>query len=117
MPDISHDTFPLRSRDQSSVAAVVLICLFMMAAYGLRHRERLIDIDQAEPLSADFRVDVNQSSWPELAQLPGIGETLARRIVESRERDGPFEKPQDLQRVHGLGPKSLSRIRRFLLPM
>lgn len=58
-----------------------------------------------------------RSSWPELAQLPQIGETLARRIVESREADGPFLDHDDLLRVRGIGPKTLEGIRPYLLPM
>jgi competence protein ComEA len=64
-----------------------------------------------------FSVDVNSADWPELVQLPGVGETLARRIVESREQDGPFTDPSDLRRVRGIGPKTLQRIQPYLAPM
>ena len=57
------------------------------------------------------------SHWPELSQLPGIGETLARRIVESRVDDGPFVDHSDLTRVRGIGPRTLARIAPYLLPM
>lgn len=111
---------PLRRADQSFVAVLVFIALVAMAAYWIvagGHRGDLVDVDRAEPLSASFRVDINTASWPELAQLPGVGETLARRIVESRECEGPFHKYDDIERVHGVGPILLKRIQPFLSPI
>ena len=49
-----------------------------------------------------------------MLQLPGIGETLARRIVESRRSEGRFFEADDLQRVQGIGPKTLQRVRPYL---
>jgi len=79
--------------------------------------EGLVDIDQAEPLQADFRVDINQASWPELAQLPGIGPALARRIVEYRLSKGPFRCVKDLDKVPGIGPKKLEQIQPYLFSL
>jgi competence protein ComEA len=81
------------------------------------HRGELIEIDRAEPLAARFLVDINSAQWPELAELPDVGETLARRIVESRTATGPFGDHDDLLRVNGIGPRTLERLRPYLLPM
>ena len=110
----------LRAADQVAVAGLVLLALVGMAAYwvvagGLRGE--LIEIDRAEPLVARFQVDVNAATWPELSQLPTIGETLARRIVESRQTGGRFGDHEDLLRVNGIGPRTLERMKPFLLPM
>ncbi len=56
------------------------------------------------------KLNLNQASSEELQTLPGIGPALARRIVDSRTRDGPFKTPEDLIRVSGIGPVTLSRI-------
>ena len=50
-------------------------------------------------------------------QLPGIGPTLAKRIVESRQAAGPFADQDDLRRVRGIGPKTMEQIRPYLRPM
>ena len=51
----------------------------------------LIEVEQAgRRRRRRFQVDINTASWPELVQLPGVGRTLAERIVESRQRQGPF---------------------------
>jgi len=75
---------------------------------------RLTEINQGEPLTARFEVDINAADWSELVQLPGIGPTLARRIVESRQTDGPFATPDDLRRVRGIGKKVFEQIRPYL---
>lgn len=54
------------------------------------------------------RIDVNRASAAELALLPGIGPALAARIVEERERNGPFVSLDDLVRVRGIGPAILA---------
>ena len=55
-------------------------------------------------------VDINRANEDELRALPGIGGILAARIVEARERDGPFASVDDLRRVRGLGRAKLERL-------
>ena len=110
----------LRRADQAVVAVLVLAGLgasvgWWVAQGGLRGR--MIEVERAEPLKAEFQVDVNRADWPELAQIPGIGRTLAQRIVESRKTEGPFVDHDDLLRVERIGPKTLDRIRPYLQPM
>lgn len=95
--------------------ALVSMGLYWLAQGG--HRGRLIEIDRAEPLTARYQVDINQADWPELAELPDIGEMLARRIVDSRATQGPFRDHDDLMRVNGIGPRRLDGMKPFLLPM
>jgi len=70
----------------------------------------------AAPMASDYvyRIDINQADWPAWAQLPGIGETLARRIVAERESHGPFVSIDDLRRVKGVGVKTLEKMRPHL---
>jgi competence protein ComEA len=110
----------LRRVDQAVVAALVAISLVGMAVYWVVQggpRGELIEIDRAEPLTARYLVDVNKANWPEFAELPDIGETLARRIVDSRETGGAFRDHDDLRRVRGIGPRTLERLKPYLLPM
>jgi len=59
-------------------------------------------------------LDVDRASVPEWIRLPGIGPSLAARIVADREAHGPFTTPEGLLRVPGIGPKTLQKIRPFL---
>ena len=60
------------------------------------------------------RIDPNRASVAELVRLPGIGPSLAGRIVADRDQHGGFPSPEALLRVRGIGPKTLDRIRGFL---
>ena|SRR6185437_15679850 len=112
--------FWLRPHDQRTVAILAMIALVVMASAWLvlgRAAGRLVEIDRQPRREAPFRVDINSALWPELTQLPGIGETLARRIVASRQKEGPFPTREALQRVTGIGPKKFEQIKPFLLPI
>jgi competence protein ComEA len=61
--------------------------------------------------AADTRVDINTATVAELVALPGVGEALARRIVEYREKQGPFTAPEQLMNVRGIGEKSFEKLR------
>ena len=110
----------LRRMDQAAVASLVTLALVGMVAYWFvkgGHRGELIQIDRAEPLTARYLVDINKADWPELAELPELGEILARRIIESRGEAGPFGDHEDLLRVRGIGPRTLEKMKPYLLPM
>jgi len=108
-------------RDQAAVAVLVLFGLLAMIGWWIGQgglSGRLVEVEQAKPQQAQYLVDVNSADWPELAQLPGIGEVLARRIVEERTAGGPFRDLDDLQeRVRGIGPATLERLRPFVAPL
>ena len=108
----------MRRADQLSVAVLLMAGAASMGCYlWIQSRGGVIDIDRADPLEARFQVDVNQAQWPELAQLPGIGEVLARRIVDSRVEAGDFTDLDSLRRVRGIGPRTIERLRPYLLPL
>lgn len=55
-------------------------------------------------------VSLNRATAPELECLPGIGPSLAARIVEDRARRGPFREVKELERVAGIGPTLARRL-------
>ena len=57
------------------------------------------------------RVNLNTASVDDLIGLPGIGPSYAKRIVEYREKNGPFKRVEDLLNVQGIGEKTLEKIR------
>lgn len=110
-------SFILRQADQACCAVLIGLALGAIAVCWIYQgglSGRLIDVDKADRQSIHFRIDMNEAEWPEWALLPGVGETLARRIVESRANEGPFRRPEELLRVRGIGAKTLERIRPYL---
>jgi competence protein ComEA len=110
----------LRRSDQAVLAAFGALALVGMIVARIAQggpSGELTEIDEQQPRTAQFLVDINTADWPELTALPDIGEALARRIVADRKDHGPFRSHDDLDRVHGIGPKTIDRIRPYLLPV
>lgn len=59
----------------------------------------------------DGLVHLNSAAVEQLEQLPGVGPVLAARIVEFRDRAGPFEQVEDLLEVSGIGEAKLASLR------
>lgn len=64
-----------------------------------------------------LKFDPNSASEAELAEIPGIGATRAKAIVEDRQVHGDFSSCTDLERVPGVGPATVATIaERCVLP-
>ena len=68
----------------------------------------------ATALLCGGRIDVNRATEAELALLPGIGPARAKAIAASRRADGPFRDVEDLDRVPGIGAKTVERLRAWI---
>lgn len=60
---------------------------------------------------AHSRININTASAKELETLPGIGKGLAERIIEQREKHGPFRRPEHLIIVRGISDKRFRALR------
>jgi comEA protein len=56
-------------------------------------------------------VNLNSASADELEALPGIGPATATRILEYRQKNGPFKKVEDLMNIKGIGEKSFLKLK------
>ena len=77
----------------------------------------VLTLGTVPPLSAaeeNDPIDLNRATARELVQLPGVGEVIAKRIVDFREEHGPFKRVEDLMKIKGIGEKSLERIRPYI---
>jgi len=62
-------------------------------------------------LALGIPIDVNLATAEELALIPGVSCSLARRVVEFREAQGALKTWHDLRSVKGVGPKKIKRLR------
>ena len=67
----------------------------------------------AKPAPAG-KVNINTATAQQLTALPGVGEKLAARIVEYRQKQGGFKNVSELMNVQGLGEKNLAKIQAYL---
>jgi competence protein ComEA len=64
-----------------------------------------------QPPSVQDKVHLNTADLVTLETLPGIGPSLAQRILDYRQAHGPFEGIEELTEVSGIGPATLEKIR------
>ena len=77
---------------------ILLVTLAMILVIAL-----IVPLVSAEEIE---KININTASVEELVQLKWIGPKYAQRIVEYREKNGPFEKPEDIILVSGIGPRA-----------
>jgi competence protein ComEA len=56
-------------------------------------------------------VNINSATAAELDTLPGIGAKTAARIIEYRQKNGPFKKVEELMNVRGVGEKNFLKLK------
>ena len=80
-----------------SRAAIVLLVTLSMAQVG-----------SSPGLAAGEEgvVNINSAGVEELSLLPRVGESVAQRIVDFREKNGKFKTLEDLMLVRGIGEKT-----------
>jgi competence protein ComEA len=57
------------------------------------------------------KVNINKATVEQLTELKGIGESYAKKIVEYRDKNGPFKKIEDITAVQGIGDKLFEKIK------
>jgi competence ComEA-like helix-hairpin-helix protein len=67
---------------------------------------------KAEPEAES--ISVNEGDLAELEKLPGVGATIAQRIVDYRTEHGPFQSVDELRNVKGIGEKRFAKIEPYL---
>jgi len=69
----------------------------------------------AKKHAPDHPIDLNEANEKELEELPGVGPTTAKAIVEFREKSGKFKRVDDLLVIRGISEAKLSKMRRYLV--
>jgi competence ComEA-like helix-hairpin-helix protein len=57
------------------------------------------------------KIDLNTATLSQLDSLPGIGPVIAERILELREKSGPYKRIEDLMNIRGIGEKKFLKLK------
>ncbi len=94
-------------------ALSIVAVAFLLAAQpspGLAAQSKAASRAAAKPASTAI-VNLNTASATDLEGLPGIGAKTAARIVEYRQKNGPFKKVEELMNVRGVGEKNFVKLK------
>ncbi len=72
------------------------------------------DMPAVARLALGFRIDLNSAGEEELLLVPGIGESLARAIVQLREQKGRFHALEELKVIPGIKEGKLRGLGKYL---
>ncbi|GIU82814.1 MAG: helix-hairpin-helix domain-containing protein [Acidobacteria bacterium] len=98
---------------QKFIFVLSMFCITLLSCGGeivedfsqQSQKNRTIQAKNSENL-----IDLNSASISEIEKLPGIGEKLARRIVEHREKFGRFKRAEHVIVVKGMSDKKYRKI-------
>ena len=73
------------------------------------------EIKKEEITGTQITININTADKDELVLLPKVGPVTAERIIRYREDYGLFDPIDDLTRVKGIGPKTLEKLKAFVI--
>ena len=94
------------------LAVLTVACLIGLASQQLPAQEKSPARGASAAASAaKSPININTATAAELEGLPGIGAKTAARIIEYRQKNGPFKKVEELMNVRGVGEKSFLKLK------
>jgi len=99
----------------SAFFIIVLLCGILAGVFAGSYFARTGEICR---ITLDEKINPNRACFASLLRLPNIGPSRAQAIIKYRHRAGNsrvvFEKAEDLQKIKGIGPKTVEMITPWL---
>jgi competence protein ComEA len=90
--------------------AIAVLVLFIGTVTVVAQESRDQRATPKAPAAAS-PLNLNTATVAELEKLPGVGAAMAARIIEYREKNGPFKKIEELMNVKGIGEKAFLKLK------
>lgn len=90
------------SRLTRGALAIALAVVFLCSSVG------------AQKSLPTVPINLNTATSEQLQELPGIGQATAKKIIEMRQKSGPFRRVEDLLAIRGISDKRLAKIRPYI---
>ena len=95
------------SGSSAHLPAALLLDTVLLLLFAVPHSIMARPAARCPPPETPGRANLNAATQAELEDLPGIGTAMARRIIAGR----PYRSVEDLDRVPGIGPALMARLR------
>ena len=98
-------------QSQRAVPEALQNQLFPDSAAAAEFNQRAHQVGLLAEEISNRPININTATRAELQSLSGIGPVLSQRIIDYREKHGPFKTIEELDDVYGIGPKRLEAMR------
>ena len=88
-----------------TVLSIMALFTLLIVNPAFAEGEKEGAVQSNETLASMQMININQADAKTLTTLKGIGKDRAVKIIEYREKNGPFEKIEDIMKVKGIGKK------------
>ena len=102
-------------RKWNGICAILVISVLLLIvnpAIAQDNKDEAVQTN--ETLASMQQVNINEADADTLATLKGIGKDRALKIIEYREQNGSFQKPEDIMKVNGIGQKIFEQNKDFI---
>ena len=109
--------FQLTTQERKVVIFILCLLIFGIGADFLKKKISKQNFVNYEELQDKLikKVDINKTTFSELRTIPGMGEKLAKRIIDYRSSHGGFKDVEELKQIKGIKDKKLERIRKYII--
>lgn len=78
------------------------------------NKEYITENSGLENEEKDEKININKATQTELETLPGIGPSLALKIIKYREENGKFTNVEELKNVSGVGENKYEELKELI---
>jgi len=95
---------------------VSLFVVLSVVVLGLASAGNLHAVDKTAKVVKEKAglININTAGADELKKLPRIGEKMAQRIIEFRQKNGKFKRTEDIMKVKGIGEKTFKGFEKMI---
>jgi competence ComEA-like helix-hairpin-helix protein len=91
-----------------------VILILIMFALTACCTKRVVYEERTTAIPAPDAINVNTATVAELDKLPHVGRKTTESIVQFRNENGPFRRPEILMEIHGISEKRFLEIRQYV---
>ncbi len=103
------------SHNTSTVFSVFILFAFALQLSCVSHESQTFSPKRSAAIAmSPGAVNINTADAEELQKIPGIGPASAKKIIDHRNRYGPFRRPEEILIIEGISDRRFREFRRFI---